>query len=382
MVGALTGTVRHVLLAGGGHAHAVALRRLSEKPAGGSLQLTVVNPATHNMYSGALPGVIAGHWPADAIGVDIRALCEAAGATFRQDALAGIDPDGRKARLASGEAISFDLLSLDIGSLIRPLSIPDPDGLIVPIRPIGDFLTRWETALSDMQSGRAPPVVMVIGAGLAGIEVCLAIRYRLSQDLPQPAKVFLIDAQSSIAATSHPALRKKLHHALQRAGVTCLTETRLESCKSGTVTLSDGQSAEVALIVNCAGSAPHAWIAETGLNTVNGRVEVDECLRSTSHPDIWAAGDTSYFRAHPLEPAGVFAVRAGPVIAENITRFARGEPLSAFHPQSDYLKLVSLGRRRAIAEKFGITLEAGWVWKLKKSIDFSFLRAHDFSARH
>lgn len=381
MVGALNGPTRHVLLAGGGHAHAVALRLLSEKPANPSIQLTVVSPTTQNMYSGALPGVIAGHWPATAIGVNIPALCAAAGATFRNDAVYGINPDERTATLASGETLSFDHMSLDIGSLIRPLNIPDPDELIVPIRPIGHFLSRWNEALETMSNGTAPPAVMIVGAGLAGIEVCLAIHYRLIREFPNPPRVFLVDARNEIAATSHPALRKKLYRALRRAGIECLTETRLEACTGGKAILNNGQSVSVALIVNCAGSAPHAWVTDTGLNTVNGRVEVDECLRSTSHPDIWAAGDTCFFRAHPLEPAGVFAVRAGPVIADNIRRFSIGEPLSAFHPQSDYLKLVSLGRRSAIAEKFGFTLEGGWVWSLKKSIDFSFLRAHDLSSR-
>jgi selenide,water dikinase len=146
--------------------------------------------------------------------------------------------------------------------------------------------------------------------------------------------------------------------------------------------LSGGRSVAVSLIVNCAGSAPHGWLMETGLATANGRVEVDACLRSTSHPHVWAAGDTSFFRETPLAPAGVFAVRAGPVIAENVRRYARGEALTEFRPQADYLKLVSLGEQRAVAEKYGISFEGNWVWNLKKSIDFSFLRAHDFTASH
>jgi selenide,water dikinase len=69
------------------------------------------------------------------------------------------------------------------------------------------------------------------------------------------------------------------------------------------------------------------------------------------------------------------------VIAENIRRIASGAPLSEFHPQSDYLKLVSLGEKRAVAEKYGLSIEGRWVWHLKKSIDFSFLRAHRLTTR-
>ena len=382
MVGTLTGSEPHIVLAGGGHAHAVALRLLSRDKSALPAQITVVSPTTHNLYSGALPGVIAGHWPVDAIRVNLPALCEAAGVTFAEDAVADIDADGGIVQLATGRSMPFDVLSLDIGSLIRPLNVSDPGSLIVPIRPIPGFLERWISAVEDMQSGSAPASVMVVGAGLAGVEVCLAVQHRVQAALKTPAKVFLVDTSDEIAATSHPALRRKLGRALQRVGVTCISGTRLEACEDGKAILSNGQSVDVSLIVNCAGSAPHAWVGRTSLKTVGGRVEVDECLRSTSHPHIWAAGDASYYKAHPLEPAGVFAVRAGPVIAENIRHFTRDEPLSPFRPQSDYLKLVSLGGQRAIAEKFGLTFEGKWIWNLKKSIDFSFLRTHDVATRH
>jgi len=378
-VGALSAQTRHILLAGGGHAHAVALRLLSERPPKTPLRLTVVAPDTQNLYSGALPGVIAGHWPVDAISVPLQPLCKAAGARFVQDAVMALDADKRIARLASGEDIAFDTLSLDIGSGVRQLGIPDPDEIAVPIRPIKTFLSRWQDAIQQMEAGAAPPTVVIIGAGLAGIEVCLAIRHRLQTALTKPARVYLVDASENIAAANHPTLRRKLAKALSRAGVQVLTGTRLTACENGAAELSSGNRIPVALVVNCAGSAPHPWVSETGLKTERGRVEVDACLRSTSHQHVWAAGDTSYFTPHPLEPAGVFAVRAGPVIAENIRRLASGEPLTEFHPQSDYLKLVSLGGKRAVAEKYGLTVTGGWIWRLKKSIDFSFLSAHRLS---
>ena len=378
-MGALSAQTHHILLAGGGHAHAVALRLLSERPLRTPVRLTIVAPDTQNLYSGALPGVIAGHWPVDAIGVPLQPLCKAAGARFMQDAVMALDADKRIARLASGEDIAFDTLSLDIGSGVRQLGIPDPDEIAVPIRPIKTFLSRWQVAIRQMEAGAAPPTVVIIGAGLAGIEVCLAIRHRLQTALTKPARIYLVDASEKIAAANHPALRRKLAKALSRAGVQVLTGTRLTACENGAAELSSGNRIPVALVVNCAGSAPHPWVSETGLKTERGRVEVDACLRSTSHPHVWAAGDTSYFTPHPLEPAGVFAVRAGPVIAENIRRLASGEPLTEFHPQSDYLKLVSLGGKRAVAEKYGLTVTGGWIWRLKKSIDFSFLSAHRLS---
>tara|TARA_R110002051_G_scaffold110728_3_gene183372 strand:+ start:27388 stop:28536 length:1149 start_codon:yes stop_codon:yes gene_type:complete len=382
MVGALSGDPQHILLAGGGHAHAVALRRLAKQPLPAGIRLTLVSPSTHNLYSGALPGVIAGHWKADSIGVPLRPLCDAAKVQFVQDRLVSIEPDARTARLESGKQVSFDLASLDIGSGIRPLDVPDALDVIVPIRPIGPFLDRWQKTLAEIKAGSAPPSIIVVGAGLAGIEVALAIHYRLQQEGIAAPSIHLVDAGSDIAGSSSPALRRKLARAMRRAKINLILQTRIQTIQDGSVLLSSGESLETSLVVNCAGSAPHGWIGQSGLNTVEGRVEVDACLRSTSHPHIWAAGDTSYFKPKPLEPAGVFAVRAGPVIAENIGRYAQNAGLSEFHPQSDCLKLISLGDQRAVAEKFGFALEAGWLWHLKKKIDFSFLREHNLTPGH
>jgi selenide,water dikinase len=382
MVGPLTVEPRHILLAGGGHAHAVALRNLVKRPPDAGIRLTLVSPTTHNLYSGALPGVIAGHWQAEAIGVPLQPLCQAAGVEFLRDKIVMIDPGGCTATLESGKTIPFDLASLDIGSGIRPLDAEAGHDMIVPIRPITPFLDQWHSSLARIKAGSVPPAVIVAGAGLAGIEVALAIHFRLQQEGIPAARTLLVDPGPQIAASSSGALRKKLGRALQTSGISLALQTRIQTVRGHTVVFSSGAETQAALIVNCAGSAPHDWISETDLTTVGGRIEVDACLRSSSHPHIWAAGDTSHFKPDPLAPAGVFAVRAGSVIAENIRRYSGNGPLSEFHPQSDYLKLVSLGERRAIAEKFGLTLEGGWVWQLKKYIDFSFLREHSLPPRH
>jgi pyridine nucleotide-disulfide oxidoreductase family protein len=382
MVGTLSGEPRHILLAGGGHAHAVALHQLAKDPPQPETRLTLVSPSTHNLYSGALPGVIAGHWQAEDIGVPLQPLCGAIGAQFIQDRIAAINPESRTAILGSGETITFDVMSLDIGSGIRPLDVPGSDGAIIPVRPIAPFLQKWESALEQIKAGSTPSTIIVAGAGLAGIEVALAIHYRLLQEGITTSTIHLIDPGDEIAGSSAAALRRRLYRALGRYGINLMLQTSIRAIENGCVTVSTGAKIAATLIVNCAGSAPHDWVAHTGLKTANGRIEVDACLRSTSHSHIWAAGDTSYFQPKPLAPAGVFAVRAGPVIAENIRRFSRDKDLAEYHPQSDYLKLVSLGQKRAVAEKFGLTLEGGWVWRLKRSIDFSFLRDHSPPSSH
>jgi selenide,water dikinase len=121
------------------------------------------------------------------------------------------------------------------------------------------------------------------------------------------------------------------------------------------------------------GARPQAWLAGTGLTLHDGFVSVGRTLQSISHPNVFACGDTAHLTFDPRPKAGVFAVRQGAVLAEQIARLAINQPLARYRPQNDYLKLVSLGRRRAIAEKWGITLNLPGLWALKRHIDLKFM---------
>ena len=121
------------------------------------------------------------------------------------------------------------------------------------------------------------------------------------------------------------------------------------------------------------GARPHAWLAGTGLRLHDGFVCVGPTLQSLSHPHVFACGDTAHLAFDPRPKAGVFAVRQGAVLADQMIRLATNQPLAHYHPQKDYLKLVSLGRRRAIAQKWGITLNLPGLWALKRHIDLKFM---------
>ncbi|HPE49690.1 MAG TPA: FAD-dependent oxidoreductase, partial [Hyphomonas sp.] len=224
--------------------------------------------------------------------------------------------------------------------------------------------------------------IVLIGAGLAGLEIALALSYRMSNTPGlHDRSVTIVEAAETILPIGPRALRGTLMRALGRARIVTLTGTEVASHRDNEIQLSTGQRLRPDLVINCTGAAAHAWIAESGLRTTNDFVDVDACLRSTSHPDIWASGDTSHFSRKPVPPAGVFAVRAGSILAQNLCRYADGAELVEYDPQTDYLKLVSLGAKRAVAEKFGVAIRLPGLWHLKRRIDFSFLHSHAFPPR-
>ena len=109
------------------------------------------------------------------------------------------------------------------------------------------------------------------------------------------------------------------------------------------------------------GAAAPSWLKTTGLSlTPSGFIQVDETLRSLSHPNIFAAGDVATLTHHPRPKAGVFAVRQGKPLAQNIRRVICGESLQRFKPQQNFLSLIGTGCNRAIAL---LGQSPRWVWR-------------------
>ena len=362
-----------VLLIGGGHTHVVTLRHLARNPMPG-LDVHLVSPAPTTSYSGLLPGHVAGHWPRNALEIPLEPLCSAASATFHIAQATHLDPGKREAIFSDGHRFGFNHASLDIGAIA---AIDGPESLRaigVPVKPLGVFADRWAQFMANVQSETVAPRVAIIGAGTAGIELALSMKYHLdSMAARQPVCVSLVERSDCILPGGSDSLRRQLAQALAKAGIVIKAGVFATNATAQALTLNSGETVPSYFTALASGARPYPWLAETGLETNDGFVVVDETLRSVSHPAIFACGDTAHLRFEPKPKAGVYAVRQGPVLAEQIMRLVKDEALTTYRPQSDYLKLISLGRRRALAEKWGLTLNLPGLWSLKRHIDLKFM---------
>ena len=353
---------RDIVLIGGGHAHALLLRQWGMAPLPGA-RLTLINPSATAPYTGMLPGFVAGHYSREMLEIDLVRLARFAGARMIFGRAVGIDRDTRLIQVTGRPDISYDFASFDIGITSDMPDLPGFPEHGIAAKPLGPFADRWRAHLER----EAGPVV-VIGGGVAGVELALAMHHALKGR----GEVRIVEAGTGLRGVS-AATATRLRHALLTAGVELFENVTVSKILADTVSLSNGETLPAALTVGAAGARPFDWLAETGLDLHDGYIAVGPELRSTNDPRIFAVGDCAHLTASPRPKAGVFAVRAAPVLTQNLKAVAADQPLKEFRPQSHYLKLISLGGKSALADRHTRTVGGPWAWRWKDWIDRRFM---------
>ncbi|MDI5921312.1 selenide, water dikinase SelD [Halomonas sp. LR5S13] len=371
--------LRDIVLVGGGHTHVGVLKRFAMKPEPG-VRLTLICRDTHTPYSGMLPGYVAGHYTYDDVHIDLRRLAEYAGARFFSDEVIGIDHAARTVLCRSRPPVPYDWMSINIGSTPRVEAVSGAGEHAVPVKPIHQFNDRWQTLLRRIEAHAGRTRVAVVGGGAGGVELLLAMQYRLGRELaargrdPAELSFALFTRGEQILPTHNARVRAQFRDTLARRGVEVHTATEVVGVETGRLQAADGTwhpADEIVWVTNAGGAA---WLRDTRLALDDdGFIEVDDTLRSPSDPRIFAAGDIATQVNHPREKAGVFAVRQGRPLADNLRAAVIGRPLRPYHPQARWLALISTGDRHAVASRGGLCLAGDWVWRWKDGIDRRFM---------
>ena len=369
---------RTVVLVGGGHAHALTLRAWARDPLQG-IHLVLLSPARHAPYSGMLPGHVAGHYAWGDIHVDLAALADAVGAELILDTATGLDLAAGRVARAGGPELAFELCSLDTGSTSAPPPVPGSEAHLYAVKPIDRFLAGWNAFLERVDGGEAAPSAAVLGGGVGGVELAMAMAHRLGAG----ARIHLVERGPEVARELSSTARRRLGAALARQGVVARTRAEAAALGPDGVHLEGGETLPAGFVTAAVGARPAPWLAASGLAvTADGFVEVDARLRSVSHPQVFAVGDVAHLRANPRPKAGVFAVRQGPVLHRALRAALADEAAPIYTPQADYLRLISLGAKRALATKYGLVAGGtgplgALLWRVKDRIDRGFMAELD-----
>ncbi len=356
---------KDVVLIGGGHTHALVLRAWGMKPLAGA-RLTVINPGPTAPYSGMLPGFVAGHYDRTALDIDLMQLGRFADARLILGKATGIDRENRLVHVPGHPPIGYDVASIDVGITSSMPQMPGFSDHAVPAKPLGPFAARWDA----FRNGTGAAHIAVIGGGIAGAEVIMAMAFAL-RARGRLAQATLIDSAKALTAIP-PQAAKVVRRQLTSLGITVLEQAEIANIEPGLITLADGREVLSDFTTGAAGARPYDWIGDTGLELTDGFVNVNPFLQS-SDPRIFATGDCAHLTSSPRPKAGVYAVRQAPVLLHNIRAELTGDALRPYRPQRDYLKLVSLGGQQALGEKFGLPVAGPMIWRWKDSIDRSFM---------
>lgn len=367
--------MKRVVLGGGGHSHLEVVRSFGPR-APADTEILLADPEQFATYSGMLPGVVAGHYKVSECQVDLARLAQRAGALFVRRRIVAIDPARRRVSLDDGGAVDYDLLSLDIGSTTASESIDGAVQHAIAVKPFGTFAERWERALTSAASGALRRIVLV-GGGAAGVELALAMRYRLAK---LATEVTVVTADSGVVPDQNARARAAIERALARRKITVHVNAPVERIDATSLTCVGGLELPSDLTVIATGASAPLWLTATGLELdERGFVSVDAQLVSRSHPDVFAAGDCATISGRRYPKSGVYAVREGPIVAENLRRALCGEPLVHYDPQTKALALISAGEKFAIASYGRLAAAGGWVWRWKDYIDRKFVRRYQVS---
>ncbi len=371
--------LKDIVLVGAGHAHVGVLRMFGMQPIPG-VRLTLITRQVDTPYSGMLPGMIAGHYSFDEAHIDVGPLCRFAGARLYHSAATGLDLAGKQVLCDNRPPVPYDLLSVNIGSTPSTRDTPGASENAIPVKPIDSFLARFEEARGRILAKGARARIAVIGAGAGGTELALSLERRLRREaaatgFDPDGLQFAIITQGGEVLTSFPAaVRRRFTAEMTKRGVEIIAGARVARVEGGTLYLEGGAAHSFDEIFWTTEAAPAPWLAGTGLALNEcGFLAVSATLQSVSHGNIFAAGDIASIVGHSLPKSGVYAVRQGPILAENLRRAVTGKPLKPYKPQRDALYLISTGETYAIGTRNGFSFEGAWVWRLKDWIDRRFM---------
>nr|MBA2748071.1 selenide, water dikinase SelD [Tatlockia sp.] len=359
---------KDLVLIGGGHSHAIALRMWAMKPLAG-VRITLITESSSTPYSGMLPGHIAGFYTHAECHINLRSLAQFAQAQLYIDTVVGLDLVNKQILCAHRPPVAFDVLSIDIGSTPASVNVPGAKKYAITAKPVANLLTQWQQIVEDQEK---PLSLGIVGGGAGGVELALAMQGNLQV---KQLKIHLFHPGVEIMPDYGGWVRRRLQAILRQKGINLHLQATVIEVQPNKIICKSGLKVECDRIFWVTQAAAPSWIKESGLATDSqGFVQVNDYLQAVSHPNIFAAGDIATMVNYPRPKAGVFAVRQGKPLFNNLQKTLLAQGLQPYKPQKTYLSLIGTGDGKAIASWGNFGLGASpLLWNWKDKIDRQFM---------
>ena len=338
-----------------------------------------------------LPGVLAGQYDVQEMEIDLVRLCASAGARLIVGEVTEVDHVNREIKFRNRPALAFDVLSIGIGS--RPtfdgVKVGDENPLVA-VKPMQSFLERLKTKLTQVQqtaqaSAKSKSVrIVIVGGGIGSIEIAFCLHKRLQDDPDSlgfgssaKAELSLVTGGKRVGAGLLPATQDKVLEHFGQRDITAVEGSRVAEINQDHLLLTNGNRVDADVVIWATSAIAPQLLGELGFETDGrGFLSTRPTLQTVTSDRVFAVGDSGTIVGSNLVKAGVYAVRQGPVLWDNIQRLISKRKLLDYVPQSGFLKLINTADSKTIAEFKGKTIYAGWCWKLKNRIDVKFMKMY------
>ncbi len=374
---------QHVVLLGIGHTNAHVLRMWGMQPFADA-DLTCITNFPVATYSGMLPAVMAGQAKQDQMEIDLVRLCASVGARLICQPVVGLDHDRREVLFDDRPAVAYDALSIGIGSVPTASGLAAGMDKVVKIKPMQTFLQRLGQAVDAASESAADASgdrrtrqlrIMVVGGGVAGVEISFCLSPLVRERTKCDPLIQLVTRSETVLPDGLASTRRRVVAVMQRRGIVLTTGRSVTEVASGRAVLDDAATVDADIVIWATGAVGPEALDRFGLPLDDrGFIQTDSTLRSVLGVPVFAVGDTGTIVDHQLPKAGVYAVRQGPVLWENLARTLSGKPLQSYVPQRSFLRLINRGDGHAIGQWKGITFSGRWAMRLKQSIDLRFMK--------
>jgi selenide,water dikinase len=368
--------MKTLVLVGGGHSHAIVLKLWERNPLK-NVRLILISDVINTPYSGMLPGYIAGFYSYQETHINLPQLAQFAQADFYLTKAIDLDLENHQVICENGLKITFDVISIDIGSTPKTDFLGEFSSQVIPAKPVPQLLEAWENILNKVQNKPHNSLSLtIVGGGAGGVELALNMQAKLLTFLsPQQLTINLIHQDKKLlnhhnfwvsSLLTKVLLHRKINLYLSEKVIKINSENQI-ICQSG-LTLNSHY------IFWVTQASPATWIKTSDLTTdQKGFILVKNTLQSLNYPFVFAAGDIATMVNYHRPKAGVFAVRQGKPLFKNLQHYLLGKPLINYYPQPYYLALIGTGDRQAVASWGFLAYQSSLLWQWKDRIDRKFM---------
>ncbi len=373
----MTRAVPHLLLVGLGHAHLFVLEARA-RAGQNRLRTTLVTPGAYH-YSGMVPGMIAGDYrPAQSL-FRPGYLARAAGATWIDAQALRIDPHQQRVQLTDGRSLSYDLVSFNIGSGLAADHLPGVQHHAITVKPVSAALGVLAAAAKAVEQAprTTPAEIVIVGGGAAGTEMAFCLDAALEQRYARGRyRVTVLEAGPRLLGSYGERFRDKALAVLQQRGIEVRTNVTVTAVEPSRIAVQHGPPIRYDALLWATGPRAPRLFRDSDLPVdLAGYLRVTPALQVEGHPPIFGAGDCVSITGYPWIPhAGVYAVRAGQMLAQNIRAYVEGQTLTGYEPQRRWLSLMNTGDGRALLSYAGVVTHGRLAWWLKNAVDRRFMR--------